>query len=35
MVAGFLITGGVAVLALGVTFAAVMYMDGRAERRRR
>jgi len=34
MVAGFVITGIFAVLALSITFAVVMYLDGRAEGKR-
>ena len=34
MVAGLLITGCVGVLAVGATFAAIIYLDTRTERRR-
>jgi hypothetical protein len=35
MVTVLLITGSVGVLAVGVTFAVIIYFDARAERRRR
>jgi hypothetical protein len=34
MVAGLLITGCIGVLAVGATFAAIIYYDARAERKR-
>jgi len=34
MVAGLLITGCVGVFAIGATFAVIIYLDARAERRR-